>query len=222
MAFQLNLYQQLSLIKWAIQTSQYTATHRIYLNPRPAAEPAAHVHGRHGGHPHQQWSGTQYFTNNQSSDVIGHRGRTGRIVHQRQNGTFNATHTQGNGTSANLHPHPNHQFNCAGTTHKQNYAQGDKGHGHAIPLVALPQSSGPVSILLETWNTESGGLLDQASSSQQPQIILATNSNVHHSWYQEHNIQYSKEYCDQVLCQEYSICENMWHSYLALDINSPR
>jgi hypothetical protein len=137
-----------------------------------------HVHGRHGGHPHQQWRGTQYFANNQSSDVIGRRGRLGRIVHQCQNSSLDATHTQGNGTSANSHPHPNRQFDCSRTTYQQNSAQGVEGHGHAIPLVALPQSAGPVSILLETWNTEFARLLDQASSSQPPQSFLATNSNL--------------------------------------------
>jgi hypothetical protein len=45
-------------------------------------------------------------------------------------------------------------------------------------LVALPQSTGPVSISLETWNTKFGGLLDQASSSQPPQGFLVTNPNV--------------------------------------------
>jgi hypothetical protein len=47
-----------------------------------------------------------------------------------------------------------------------NSAQGVEGHGYAIPLVALPQGAGPVSILLETWSTKFGRLLDQASSSQ--------------------------------------------------------
>jgi hypothetical protein len=47
-----------------------------------------------------------------------------------------------------------------------------------ISLVALPQSTGPVSFLLETWNTKFGGLLDQASSSQPPQSFLATNTNI--------------------------------------------
>ncbi len=79
-----------------------------------------HVHGRNGGHPHQQWRGTQYFANKQSSDVIGCRGRTGCIVHQSQNNSVDALHTQGNGTSANLHPHPNQQFNCSRTTHQKN------------------------------------------------------------------------------------------------------
>jgi hypothetical protein len=31
---------------------------------------------------------------------------------------------------------------------------------------------------METWNTKFGGLLDQASSSQPPQIVLATNTNL--------------------------------------------
>ncbi len=70
----------------------------------------SHVHGRHGGHPHQLWSSTQYFANNQSSDVIGHRGRTGRIVHQFQNGVINATDTWGNGTPTNSHIHSNWQL----------------------------------------------------------------------------------------------------------------
>jgi hypothetical protein len=81
-------------------------------------------------------------------------------------------------TSTNLHPHTNRQFNCPGTTHQQNYEQGFEGHGHVIPLVALPQSTGPVSFLLETWNTNFGGLLGQASSSQPPQSFLATNTNI--------------------------------------------
>ncbi len=150
-----------------------------------------HVHRRHRGHPNQQWSGTQYFANNQNSDVIARRGRTWRIVHQCQNSNLDMTHTQGDGTSANLHPHPNQQFSCTHTTHQKNSAQGIEGHEHAIPLVALLQSTGSVSILLETWNTEFGRLLDQASSSQPPLIFSATNCNACHYWYQEHKIEYS-------------------------------
>jgi hypothetical protein len=45
-------------------------------------------------------------------------------------------------------------------------------------LVALPQSTGPLSFLLETWSTKFGRLLDQASSSQPPQSFLATNTNL--------------------------------------------
>jgi hypothetical protein len=89
-------------------------------------------------------------------------------------------HTQGNGTSTNLHPHPNQQFYCPRTTCQQNYAQGIEGHEHAIQLVAFPQSTGPVSILLETWNTKFRTLLNQASTSQPPQGFLATNPNVVH------------------------------------------
>ncbi len=44
--------------------------------------------------------------------------------------------------------------------------------------------------LLETWNTKFGGLLDQASSSQAPQIFLATNTNIF------------KEHGKQFFCQE--------------------
>ncbi len=41
-----------------------------------------HVHGRHGGHPQQQWSDTQYFADtNESSDVIGRRSRTWNLAH---------------------------------------------------------------------------------------------------------------------------------------------
>ncbi len=127
-----------------------------------------HVHGRHRGHPNQQWSGTQYFSNYQSSDVIGRRGQAGIIVHQRNNNVFDATQAQGNGTSTKLHPHPNWQFDRTCATHQQNSAQGVENHGYAIPLVALLRCAGPVSILLETWNTEFGGLLDQASSCQPP------------------------------------------------------
>ncbi len=174
-------------------------------NQGPKQSQRPHAHGRHGGHPHQQWSGTQYFADNRSSDVIGRRGQTGCIVHQRQNSGLNAMYTQWNGTPANSHPHPNQQFDCPCTTHQQNSAQGVEGHGHAIPLVALPQSTGPVSILLETWNTKFGRLPDQASSSQSPQGFLATNLNVILTWPWEHQIQYSKEHGNQVLCQEHSI-----------------
>ena len=113
--------------------------------------------------------GTQYFADNKSSNVIGCRSQTWRIVHQCQNGSLHAMHSQRNGTSTTSYPHTNRQFNCPCTTHQQNYAQGIEGHGHDIPLVALPQSTGPVSFLLETWNTKFGRLLDQASSSQPPQ-----------------------------------------------------
>jgi hypothetical protein len=84
-----------------------------------------------------------------------------------------------------LHPHTNRQFNCPRTTHKQSFAQGVEGHGHEIPLVVLPQSTGPVLFLLETWNTKFGGLLDQASSSQPSQSFLATNTNL----FKEHGTQ---------------------------------
>jgi hypothetical protein len=89
--------------------------------------------------------------------------------------------TQGNGTSTNLHPHPNQQLDCPCTTHQKNSAQGVEGHGHAIPLVALPQSTGPVPFLLETWNPKLGRLLNQASSSKPSQCFLATKpSLIHH------------------------------------------
>ncbi len=110
----------------------------------PQQSRRSHVHGRHWGHSHQQWSGTQHIADDKSSDVIGHRTQTWRIVHQVQNGSLHATHSWGNGTSTNLHPHTNQQLDCPHTTHQQNYAQGFEGHGHAIPLVALPQSTGPV------------------------------------------------------------------------------
>ncbi len=125
-----------------------------------------HVNGRQWGHSHHQWSGTQHIAANKSSDVIGCRSRTWRIIHQRQNGSLHAMHSQRNGTSTNLHPRTNQQLNCPCTTHQQNYAQGFEGHRHEIPLVALPQSTGPVSFLLETWNPKFGRLLDQAPASQ--------------------------------------------------------
>ncbi len=149
-----------------------------------------HVHGRQWGHSHQQWSGTQHIACNKSSDVIGCRGWTWRTVHQRQNGSLHAMHSWRNGTSSNLHPHTNQQFNCPRTTHKQNNAQGVEGQGHEIPLVELLQSTRPKSFLLETWNTKFGGLLDQASSSQPPRSFLATYSNLF------------KEHGKQIFCQE--------------------
>ncbi len=164
-----------------------------------------HVNGSNRGHPHQLWSSTQYFADNKSSDVISRRGQAGCIVHQCQNGSLNSMHTWGKGAHTNLHPNPNQQFNCTGTTHQQNSAKGVEDHGHAISLVALPRSAGQVSILLETWNTKYGRLLDQASSIQPPQSFLATNPNVYHIWSCEHQIEYSKKHCNQVLCQEHSI-----------------
>ncbi len=83
--------------------------------------------------------------------------------------------------------------------------QGIEGHGNAIPLIALPRSAGQVLILLQTQNTEFGRLLDQASSSQPPQSFSATNLNLCHYWFREHQIEHSKEDCNQVLCQEHSI-----------------
>jgi hypothetical protein len=71
-------------------------------------------------------------------------------------------------------------IDCPCTTYQKNSAQGIEGHGHAIPLFVLPRITGPVSILLETWNTKFGGLLDQASSSQPPQGLLTTNPNINH------------------------------------------
>ncbi len=112
-----------------------------------------HDHCRHWGHSHQQWSGSQHVAYNKSSDVIFCRGQTWRIFHQRQNGSLHVTHSWENGTSTNSNPHTNWQFNCPCTTHQQNYAQCFEGRGHLIPLVALPQSTGPVSFLLESWDT---------------------------------------------------------------------
>jgi hypothetical protein len=148
--------------------------HCTFQNPRPAAELEATCSWQ----PLQQRSGTQNITDNKSSDVIGCRSQTWCIIHQCQNSSLHAMHSQGNGTSTNLHPHINWQLDCPCTTHQQNHAQGFEGHGHAIPLVALPQSAGPVSILLETWNPKFGRLLDQASSSYPPQSFLDTNPNV--------------------------------------------
>ncbi len=150
----------------------------LFRTQGPQQSQRPHVHGRHRVHSHQQWSVTQHITDNKSSDVIGRRSQTWCIVHQCKNGSLHATHSQGNGTSTNLHPHTNQQLDCPHTTHQQNYAQGFKGHGHAIPLAALLQSTGPVSFLLETWNPKFGGLLDQASSSKPPQSFLATNPNI--------------------------------------------
>ncbi len=140
-----------------------------------------HIHGRHWGHSHQQLSGTQHIADDKSSDVISHRGQTQRIVHQCQNSSLNAKHSWGNGTSTNLHPHTNQQFNCPCTTHQQNYAQGFEGHGHAIPLVALPWSKGPVLFLLETWNPYLGDYwtehhLANHHKSFRPQILTSSTS----------------------------------------------
>jgi hypothetical protein len=66
-------------------------------NQGPLQSQRPHVHGRHGGYPHQQWNDTQYFADNKSSDVIGCRSQTWRIVHQRQHSSLHATHTWGNG-----------------------------------------------------------------------------------------------------------------------------
>jgi hypothetical protein len=89
-----------------------------------------------------------------------------------------------------LHPHTNQQFNCPHTTHQKNYALGVEGNGHEIPLVTLPQSTGSVLFLLETWKTKFGRLLDQASSSQPPESFSVTNTNL----FKEHGI--------QIFCQE--------------------
>ncbi len=77
-----------------------------------------HVHGRHRGHPHQQWSSTQYLAENKGNDVISRRGQSGSIVYPCQNSGLNMMHIQGNGTSATMHPHPNRKFNCPRTTHQ--------------------------------------------------------------------------------------------------------
>jgi hypothetical protein len=116
--------------------------------------------------------------------------KLGALFINSKNGSLHATLSQRNGTSTNSHPHTNRQFNCPHTTHTQNYGQSIEGHGHEIPLVALPQSTGPVSFLLETWNTKFGGLLDQASCSQPPQSFLATNTNLF------------KEHGNQIFLQE--------------------
>jgi hypothetical protein len=118
--------------------------------------------------------------NYDSSDVIGCRGRTRRIVHQDQNNGLNATNTWGNGTSANTHPHLSQQFNSACSTQQYNSAQGAEGHGYVIPLVTMLQGAGLVSILLETWNLKFCKILDQAPFIQPSQSILATNPNVCH------------------------------------------
>jgi hypothetical protein len=93
-----------------------------------------HVHGWQLGHSHQQWSGTQHIADNKSSDVISRRSQTWRIIYQCQNGSLHAMHSQRNGTSTNLQPHTNRQFNCPHTIHQQIYAQGVEGHGHEIRI----------------------------------------------------------------------------------------
>ncbi len=74
-----------------------------------------------------------------------------------------------------------------------------------MPLVALPQSTQPVSNLLETWNSQYGRLLDQASSSQPPQGFLATNPNVVHHRPGNIILNTPKEHINQVLYQDHSV-----------------
>jgi hypothetical protein len=96
----------------------------------------------------------KHLVNNKSSDVVGRRGRTRRIVHQRQNGRVHATYTRGIGTSTTTNSHPNRQLDRTRTTHQQDPSKGIKSHGHAIPLATMPRCAGPVSILLEARNTK--------------------------------------------------------------------
>jgi hypothetical protein len=52
------------------------------------------------------------------------------------------------------HSHPNRQFHRTRTTHQQDPPQGIEGHGYAIQLAMMPRCTRPISILLETGNTD--------------------------------------------------------------------
>ena len=125
----------------------------------------------------QQWGGIKYLTNSKSSDVISRRGRIGRTVHQRQNGRVHATDTQGNGTSATTHSNPNQQFYRTHTTYQQNPPH-IESHGYAIQLAKVPRCTGPISILLETRDTE---------------LIIADY------WTKHHPASHHKLFCPQIL-----------------------
>jgi hypothetical protein len=78
----------------------------------------------------------------------------GALFINAKNGSLDATNTRQTRPPPTAHPNANRQFNRERTTHEHDHAQGFEGHGHAIPLVALPQHPGPISILLETGHTK--------------------------------------------------------------------
>ena len=71
-----------------------------------------------------------------------------------------------------------------------------------IQLATMPQNTRPISILLETGNTELCRLLDQAPPGKPPQVLPAPNSDITHRS-RVPQIDYSKDYCVHNICQEY-------------------
>ena len=69
-------------------------------------------------------------------------------------------------------------------------------------VLNMPQNTRPISILLETENTELCRLLDQAPPGKPPQVLPAPNSDITHRS-RVPQIDYSKDYCVHNICQEY-------------------
>jgi hypothetical protein len=57
----------------------------------------------------------------------------------------------------------------------KNLTQSTQGHGYAFPLATVPQCPRTILLLLETWHTELGRLLHQASPCNTPQVCTPKN-----------------------------------------------
>jgi hypothetical protein len=57
----------------------------------------------------------------------------------------------------------------------KNLTQSTQGHGHAFSLATVPQRPRTIPLYLETWHTELGRLLHQASPRNTPQVCTPNN-----------------------------------------------
>ncbi len=186
----------------------------IHSNWMYLSEPKAH--SRTGGH--MLMAGTEDIPINNGAVLnilqiiravmFGCQGRIRRIVHQHQNSGINAAHTQGNGTFANLHPHLNQQFDCSRTNPQQSSAQAPRRwRPWTCNSTGCIAAKGRTSIDFTgdlkhiIWQITGPNIIQPATTN----LFLATNSNICHYWSQENIMKYSKDFCNQVLCQEYSI-----------------
>jgi hypothetical protein len=60
-----------------------------------------------------------------------------------------------------MHPDANRQCHGTRSTHQQNLTQSTQGNGHAFPLATVPQRPRTIPLLLETWHTKLGRLLQK-------------------------------------------------------------
>ncbi len=106
-------------------------------------------------------------------------------IHQHKNCRLDAPNARGTWPPTNMHTNANQQCNGTCATHQKIIIKSTQGHGYVLPLAKMPQCTGPILLLLETWHTELGRLLHQASPNQPPQIYPSHNPNVR-QWSQIH------------------------------------